>query len=608
MITHLLAIAIGPVQEFIAAARRTRDLWFGSLLLSEISKATALAVHEEVHGRGGGLIFPAPSDHANPEELQPYPRSSLNVANIIVAAVGNADPREVAQAARKAAEGRWLDFLGPSFRNNSCVIDESIWNDQVDDVIEFYAAWMPLSGPDEYKDARAKLMRLLAGRKNCRDFRPAKGRAGVFKSSLDGLRESVLTDPKTWPPELHRRLRVRKGEHLDVVGLVKRTWRPPDNEDRYPSVSRVAADPWIRGLIKTRGEQVLVPIRTACRDLDTPMIHELDIDRHPHYKSFPYEGTAVFRTRHHELQEETTPSEDDLNRLSTLTKELCELVRIADEPNPYLAVLAADGDRMGEAISKLGSADEHRKFSRQLSKFAAAAQKIVHDHNGVLVYSGGDDVLAFVPVDRCLQCARALHDAFGGLMQDWTARTGAQLTLSVGVAIAHFMENLEDLLNYGRAAEKHAKKPHGCHSHGERRNGLAVHLHKRSGGPVSVRAQWTDRPEDGLDGHVLELASLLNQQAISGRVAYDLHRIADVYDDWREATVADAVRRDALRVIAAKQPRGESRMDEVRKLISSEVSSAGTLRRLADRLLIARQIATAIRQAAGRPLPAEVST
>jgi len=27
--SHLLAIAVGPVQEFIAAARRTRDLWFG---------------------------------------------------------------------------------------------------------------------------------------------------------------------------------------------------------------------------------------------------------------------------------------------------------------------------------------------------------------------------------------------------------------------------------------------------------------------------------------------------------------------------------------------------------------------------------------------------
>ena len=41
------------------------------------------------------------------------------------------------------------------------------------------------------------------------------------------------------------------------------------------------------------------------------------------------------------------------------------------------------------------------------------------------------------------------------------------------------MENLEDLLDYGRAAEKAAKEPD--------RDGLAVHLHKRGGAPIRVR-------------------------------------------------------------------------------------------------------------------------
>ena len=33
---YLLQIAIGPVQDFIAAARRTHDLWMGSRMLSEL--------------------------------------------------------------------------------------------------------------------------------------------------------------------------------------------------------------------------------------------------------------------------------------------------------------------------------------------------------------------------------------------------------------------------------------------------------------------------------------------------------------------------------------------------------------------------------------------
>ena len=39
MTRHLLAVSIGPVQEFIAAARKTRDLWYGSALLSDVARA-----------------------------------------------------------------------------------------------------------------------------------------------------------------------------------------------------------------------------------------------------------------------------------------------------------------------------------------------------------------------------------------------------------------------------------------------------------------------------------------------------------------------------------------------------------------------------------------
>ncbi len=35
--TYLFLCSIGPVQEFIATARKSRELWFGSWLLSELS-------------------------------------------------------------------------------------------------------------------------------------------------------------------------------------------------------------------------------------------------------------------------------------------------------------------------------------------------------------------------------------------------------------------------------------------------------------------------------------------------------------------------------------------------------------------------------------------
>ncbi|MGH7224981.1 MAG: type III-B CRISPR-associated protein Cas10/Cmr2, partial [Gemmataceae bacterium] len=154
--THLLAISVGPVQEFIAAARRTRDLWFGSYLLSEISRAVAVAVAE--HGK---LIFPASAQ-------------APNVANVIlVELAAGRDPATIAANAKRAAQMKWREgYAVPVLKEYQGVIDREIWDDQVDDVIEFYAAWTPLDG--NYSEARARVMRLLAGRKYCRDFIEAK--------------------------------------------------------------------------------------------------------------------------------------------------------------------------------------------------------------------------------------------------------------------------------------------------------------------------------------------------------------------------------------------------------------------------------------------------
>jgi CRISPR-associated protein Cmr2 len=239
-----------------------------------------------------------------------------------------------------------------------------------------------------------------------------------------------------------------------------------------------------------------------------------------------------------------------------------------------------------DAIAQVNDPDKHRDFSRELSKFATDAEGIVREHHGVLIYSGGDDVLAFVPVDWVLKCARRLYEAFERTMQE--ALKGIEVkrpTLSVGVAIGHFLENLEDLLAYGRAAEKAAKQPN--------RDGLAVHLHKRGGVPVKVRKQWVHR----LDLSVEQYASWFLDGAISGRTPYELHRLADVYEEWKdEATLAEAIRCDAIRVIDKKRPGGPTSQMEAIRNEMKRVSKPEDLREFARELLIARQLASVLRQ------------
>jgi CRISPR-associated protein Cmr2 len=288
-----------------------------------------------------------------------------------------------------------------------------------------------------------------------------------------------------------------------------------------------------------------------------------------------------------------------------LADALQALAKKIGDPNPYLAVLVADGDRVGEAISRLGSAGENRGFSQDLSRFAAEARAIIDRHQGILVYAGGDDVLAFVSVDRCLECARKLHDAFGKLLASWSARTGRQPTLSVGVAIAHFLENLEDLLEYGRAAEEHAKdpleddrQPDGEHGVQEDRDGLAIHLLKRGGTPIVMRSSWSDDP----DVRINELAEWLNAGEVPGGLAYELHALADVYENWPVESVTAAICGEVLHVIASKEPRdkGGAALGRLRTLVKKRVTDAASLRRFADELLVARQLAVGLRQTSSR--------
>ena len=82
------------------------------------------------------------------------------------------------------------------------------------------------------------------------------------------------------------------------------------------------------------------------------------------YAGFLYEGTAVYTSRHHELIEETNVT---LEQLRSLRHALAELPK----PNPYLAVIVADGDKMGATISELTTADANRDFSQILAGFTA---------------------------------------------------------------------------------------------------------------------------------------------------------------------------------------------------------------------------------------------
>lgn len=619
MSEHLLAMAIGPVQDFIAAARRTRDLWFGSHVLSEISKAAAKAVADQVGLEA--LIFPAPQAA---DELAPHStEAKLAVANVILARLpSGAVPADIAKAAKRAAEIRWREFANDArkeAKQRAVPIREDVWVDQVDDVVEFYSAWAALPSILEYQATRNFVMRLLAGRKACRNFEMSKGRAQLPKSSLDGARETVL-DKDTKGSD---RLPLSDGEQLDVIGLTKRLAGGPQS---YPSVARIAADPWLRTLAESESHAPeFSDLQNVCERLVQRGV--LSRSNMPS-QMFSYDGTAVFVSRHTDLAKETgqtndTQTQADLKALAGVVRQLTRSIGKdgLGEPNPYFAILVADGDRMGAAISQIETADDHQSFSRELSSFAERAKQVVRVANGVCVYAGGDDVLAFVPLDECLKCARVLKTEFEVLMGNgkWKTAEGKLPTLSVGIAIGHFMEPLEDLLGFGRAAEQAAKKGLAPGSGEVERDALAVVVRTRGAAPISVRDNWKECDDDAaLDQRLNRWAELFANGSLPNKLAYELRQLVTVYERWPSKTPEElkaletVLGKDVKRIMRRKRTNllnedredGSDQQEKARKARDRKfleeriqsITSVTLLRSLAEELLIAQQIGEVLPQ------------
>ncbi len=440
--------------------------------------------------------------------------------------------------------------------------------------------------------------RLLAGRKALRDFAPGAGRTGLRKSALDGARETVLTNAtQSEAPEgilLRRQLRLKRGEYLDAIGLIKRRAVGSAREGgvRFVSVSRVAADVWIRRQMATdEGRALLREIETKCHSAFADPFHD------PAFRDFPRECDVLFESRRQVLlnDPDLTDHREALTRIGDLLRDSG-----MKGPSPYFALLAADGDRIGAAISALSSAAEHRGLSRQLARFAQAARTIVTDCHGSLVYAGGDDVLAFLPIDTCLVAARRLHDGFKQLLTG----VAPEATLSVGVSVGHSLEPLDDLLAMARTAEREAKRgsspgaPDEC-------DGLAINFWTRGGSAIKLRAQWGSSPEEGPDARLHRWIDLFQAGALPDKAAYDLQALAREYESWREIELTpgafgELMRADALRVLRKKQMKEAEGKAEL-ELLLGIIAAPKDLVRLAAELQLARHLAVELARAGEAP-------
>ena len=576
--TRLLVLAVGPARAFIAAAQCSQDLLAGSEILARLSRTGVNALE----AFGAKLVFPAPDALGDP---------LATVGNkMLVEIDSGVDPQILVAAATGAIRTQWLRLARKgreAAESKGVRVNQALWERQVRGFVQIYAAWTPAQ---EETLAYRQVERLLSGRKAMRDFDAWIGPAEPEKSaSSDGTSQSVILDAGSCAS-------LRPGEALDSVGLTKRFF--PAREG-YPAVTRVAADPLVRALAATGedGARLLADLHAALGNPQRPGWPE-------GYKLLVDDADALYGDENDTDEFRDPRARDVPARIRELSRRIRTEFHL--RPSPYYAIVRADGDRIGAHIDDLVSAAAWRKAAQCLADFARQARGSVLRFQGVPVYAGEDDILAFAPVDTVLAMAHQLHLDFERTVgSPLAAMSGSRTrpTLSVGVVIGHRQDDMSKLLSLAARAEQWAKQPGTLgdpwrlgSADDRQGDGLCLTCRTGSGAElVTVRAPWRENPARRLT----ECVQWMQTGKLTPRTARDLEELARRYGSANREDAAELMASDLRRLVAEDDAASAALSADV-EFRTARAHDVPRLAHLAHELLLASHLVTVMRPCGGR--------
>ncbi len=459
MNTHL-SFSIGPVQTFVAQARRTRDLWAGSWLLSYLAECALVAAEHA----GGEAVIP---HRATPKIMTSQQTPVGGIPNRFEVRFSGDDARDVANSAAAKAERAfndawsqiadavWKQYVAPaaSQGNNT----QAIWQRQVDNFWEL--GWV-IGEADE----NTTIGHLAAARKQFRNVAVAD-EPGVKCSLMPTLQElsGHLYKPKQdafWKAfrSIISTHDLGESERLCAIALIKRLFPHviqdatgatfTDEQRFWPSTAFVAATPWLKQVDgnadwKAKAETFqTATIKAGYRNSEQLAANAIGI---PWASA---DGPIWFTSaiRNDEPGVETVgakPSSDQKSKRDATVADLVgKLKDVYRKPNselsigpvPFYAMLLMDGDEMGQLLAALKTPT---KLSKCLNDFSGGVNDVVRQHEGRTVYAGGDDVLAILPANDALTVATLLRDQYQqAFAKEEVPKDVA--TISAAVVFAHW--------------------------------------------------------------------------------------------------------------------------------------------------------------------------
>lgn len=500
---YLFLFTIGPVQSFIAQARKTRDLYAGSKILEDIIEAAIKFAQESYRAE---IIIPDPRSVAKPNRL--------------LAKITNDDPKKFAEAVENAARDKWRDIALRSFTNAgvchapetngfderqkrriACTKLEQIkpaeTKKQIEDFLEVYWVMLELDDGEDYQKKHDEIQKYLAALKNTRRFNQINEPA-ARKCSLDGGRNALFYRKKAnngKPAFIQDGSQVitkdqhflNPGEGLSAVSLVKRFY---EKGKGFPSTAKISLS------------HTLAKIRADFKDIGVLDAFEKLFEKETFDEQLYYEDnlTENYFVKHGYEVSKLQKAKEQHEKVKAVFKKHNQKFQ------RYYALIVFDGDDMGNVWSgklfKDKEKDHLEKFQKELAQrlgeFAKKAEGIVNISNGKTVYAGGDDFLGFVNLNSLFDVMRNLRQAYGAYVSDQMKdelKSDKVLTFSAGVVIAHYKEPLAEVLKSARQAEREAKEID------ENKDAFSLMALKGSGQNVSIRYKWY---QSGFGGQIID--------------------------------------------------------------------------------------------------------
>lgn len=498
---HYFHFTLGPVQGFVSQARRTRDFWAGSFILSWLAAVAIQAVKHQ----NGEIQFP----HADENYMKwligegktdkPTQGSIPNRFKGLVTAVDpkTFEPEQVVSAVQEAwkalADKVWKEDLGCGSDNPAVVI----WERQIPNFWDM--SWVITPDPTDSS--------VLDKRKNWRSYTPPD-EPGVKCAMMDGWQElSGESSPNRKAMDVFwkgvrdngkqgMKSDLAEGEALCAMAFVKRRfsrhfakldhpmqqgWRLKGwaVSSAVPSVTYMAAVHWLEQAIKEAQPDVLHAFHDAAAKLTGEEYGEWDtnihcLDQLPQSKKFKYlrslDGNVFFKSMLENSRIFKDQKQADI--VKTALKAVNDSAKI--EPvSPFYAILLMDGDSLG---SHMSDTKKQSAITHGLDKFTKGVPAIVQQHNGFLIYAGGDDVLAILPLEDAIACAAALRALYVGCFD----RELIPTTLSGAIQFVHIKTPLTKVLKDAHhLLDEVAKEGRG-------RDALAIRVWK----PGGLQLEW----------------------------------------------------------------------------------------------------------------------